>query len=111
MKDLFEYYEEQPKDLKLICDHWADIQAADGLSYKDCAEFLKQVQAIGYTFDYGLDSEPYELQRKKTKAAKRVLRLLDQDEDANYQKALNTALREFPDRKKKDLETELNHYV
>jgi len=108
MKDLFEYYEEQPKELYVICEYWADIQEADGLCYKDCAEFLKQVQAIGYTFEYGLDSEPYELQRKKTKAAQRVLRLLDQDEDANYQKALNTALREFPNRKKYLLEIELN---
>ena len=111
MKNLFEYYEEQPENLKLICDQWANIQASDGLTYEDCRQFLFEVEKIGFTFKYGLDSEPYDLQRKKTTAAQRVLRLLDSDEDANYQKALNTALREFPDREKKELETELNYYV
>ena len=61
MRDLFEYYEDQPKNLKTICDHWGDIEASEGLTYEGCELFLKEVEKIGYTFDYGLDSQPFEL--------------------------------------------------
>lgn len=60
MKDLFEYYEEQPKELKTICDKWQE-KSVDGLSYIDCEDFLEEVEAIGYTFNYGLDAEPHGL--------------------------------------------------
>lgn len=63
-KDLFEYYEEQPKELKEICDKYMEIQEYKGLDYIDCQNFLQEVQAIGYTFDYGLDAEPTNLRKK-----------------------------------------------
>lgn len=63
MKDLFEYYNEQPKELKAICDKWQE-KSVDGLSYIDCEGFLKEVEAIGYTFNYYLDAEPYNLRVK-----------------------------------------------
>jgi len=31
------------------------------LDYKDCDAFLKEVEAFGYTFDYYLTAEPYNL--------------------------------------------------
>jgi len=68
MKDLFEYYEEQPQELKEICERWQD-RAVNGLDYNECADFLKEVQAVGYTFEYGLDAEPYglvKISEKKT---------------------------------------------
>ena len=37
----------------------------DGLEYKQCEAFLKEVQALGYTFEYGLDAEPYGLRKIK----------------------------------------------
>tara|TARA_R110002020_G_scaffold144907_1_gene318103 strand:- start:2228 stop:2422 length:195 start_codon:yes stop_codon:yes gene_type:complete len=61
MKDLFQYYQEQTEALKTICDHWQAKDEAQGLTYKDCKEFLKEVEAIGYTFNYGLDAQPYNL--------------------------------------------------
>lgn len=60
MKDLFEFYEDQPQELKIICDSWQD-RIEDGLSYEQCKEFLNEVEAIGYTFSYYLDAEPYNL--------------------------------------------------
>ena len=69
MEDLFEYYENQEPKLKVICDKWADKKAEEGLSYADCAEFQKEVEAIGYTFEYGLDAEPlglYKISMEKT---------------------------------------------
>ena len=61
MRDLFKHYQEQPPALKTICDKWQEKQASDGLSYKDCEVFQKEVEAIGYTFESGLDAEPYNL--------------------------------------------------
>ena len=60
MKDLFEHYDEQPIELKKIVDNWS--QRLDrGLSYKQVAEFFNECDAIGYTFDSGLDAKPYGL--------------------------------------------------
>ena len=39
------------------------------MDYEDTKKFLKEVNAIGYTFDYGLDNEPYDL-RKMAKGGK-----------------------------------------
>ena len=59
--DLFENYEQQPKNLQKICDKWGEIQASEGLNYATCNEFKKECEAIGYTFEYGLDAEPINL--------------------------------------------------
>ena len=29
--------------------------------YKECDRVLKEVEALGWTFEYGLDAEPYDL--------------------------------------------------
>lgn len=58
MKCLFEDYENQPIELQLICNKYNN---EDSLSYIETAKFLKEVNNIGYTFDYGLDSIPYGL--------------------------------------------------
>jgi hypothetical protein len=63
--DLFEYYEQQPKELRAITQKWDDkFMEGDSLTYEDMADFLKEVEAIGYTFDCGLDNEPYGLRKK-----------------------------------------------
>lgn len=70
MIDLFQTPEKMPAQLAAIVDKWGD-KCTDGLSYKECAQFQKQVEAIGYTFDWYLDAEPYNLRpiqkRKKQK--------------------------------------------
>jgi hypothetical protein len=63
--DLFEEYEQQPEFLKKICNKWADKYArGEGLTYYECQEFLEEVEAVGYTFEYYLDAEPYNLRKK-----------------------------------------------
>jgi hypothetical protein len=32
-----------------------------GLTYEDCANYKSEVEKIGYTLEYGLDSEPCNL--------------------------------------------------
>ena len=63
MKDLFDYYMEMPKKLFIICDKWQIKQEHYGLNYKDCDNFLKEVETIGYTFEYGLNAEPFNLKK------------------------------------------------
>ena len=60
--DLFENYEQQPENLKEICDRYAKMDNC----YIICEQFLKEVEAIGYTFEYGLDSQPFNLCKKIT---------------------------------------------
>lgn len=59
--DLFEFYDQQPADLLKVTDKWGEKMAIDGLDYEDCKKFLEEVQQLGYTFEYGLDAEPYGL--------------------------------------------------
>jgi hypothetical protein len=57
---------------------------------------------VGY-YDY--------LNMKKSQACKLVLQLMDSTEEPNYQDALNTALNQFPDTNKVELEKELSEYI
>lgn len=59
--DLFEYYQQQPPKLKKIVNKWASKYDEDEVTYKQTEKFLKEVEAVGYTFDYGLDNMPYGL--------------------------------------------------
>lgn len=47
----------------------------------------------------------------KSKEASEVLQLMDQDEDADYGKALNAVLKKYPKVDRKTLEKELNKYI
>lgn len=58
--DLFENYDEMPRGLKAVYDFYA---GKEELTYEECAVFLKECEAIGYTFEYGLDAQPHNLRR------------------------------------------------
>mgnify|MGYP000654553496 CR=1 FL=1 len=59
--DLFEDYEKQPKELAEIVEVYEERYADGDMDYESTKEFLDKVNAIGYTFDAGLDNEPYNL--------------------------------------------------
>ena len=59
--DLFEEYEQQPAQVRAIYDKYQDKIIDGDFDYSDSAEFLKEMESIGYTFEYGLDNEPYGL--------------------------------------------------
>ncbi len=59
--DLFETPELIPDNVSEILDTFNE--EAD--SYKECARLLSAVESIGYTFDYGLDGQPYDLTKIK----------------------------------------------
>jgi hypothetical protein len=92
--DLFENYTDQPKELQTICDKWADKQASEGLSYKDCEDFLKEVELIGYTFDSGLDAEPFNL-RETDEFITSVLTSDITEEDTDFVVNENLTINDF----------------
>ena len=61
--DLFEYPDLIPPDLKVITDKWDQHAMSEGMTYDTCGEFLKEVEVIGYTFDFCLAAQPYGLRK------------------------------------------------
>ncbi|MDV2442591.1 hypothetical protein CMV00_02100 [Elizabethkingia anophelis] len=55
--DLFENI---PEELTTVYEKWQE-KIENGLSYNDCANFQKDCEALGYTFSYGLDAQPFDL--------------------------------------------------
>lgn len=68
--DLFEDYELLPEELKTVCNKWQQKAMYEGLDYNDCAIFQEECEAIGYTFDYGLDADPFDLRAIDTEEQK-----------------------------------------
>ncbi len=57
--DLFEQYALLPDRVqKLITTHFDGNQ-----DYTTCKVVLREMKKLGYTFDFGLDAEPYNLRK------------------------------------------------
>jgi len=57
--DLFADYENLPGEVQAILDkHCTGDQ-----TYEDCAALVRDLEAVGYTCDYGLDAEPHSLKK------------------------------------------------
>ena len=59
MKDMFETPELIPSDVQAILESFYDCIS----SYEDLERLLKLINQLGYTFDYGLDAEPFNLRK------------------------------------------------
>lgn len=57
--DLFEYVERLPKSVQ----HTIELYNLETLTYNDCKAFLIDMENQGYTFEFGLDAQPYDLRR------------------------------------------------
>lgn len=56
--DLFQNVDQLPQEVKEIVNEYADQEY---LEYSEVAIFLNRIEALGYTFEYGLDSIPFNL--------------------------------------------------
>ena len=67
--DLFEDYENIPKKVQIILDKYAEKFGDDfgNMDYKDMADMHNEIYAVGYTFESGLDNQPYDLRPIGTK--------------------------------------------
>lgn len=60
--DLFQYPELMPAEVSEIIDrYWEEY--GDNRDYEQTEQMKKELEAVGYTFDYGLDNEPYGLRQ------------------------------------------------
>jgi hypothetical protein len=57
--DLFEHYDQQPPELAKILEKYLDL----GGEYIEVNSMLRECEAIGYTFDFGLDGVPINLRK------------------------------------------------
>lgn len=55
--DLFDKWDELPKEVQNIFDTF------ENPTHADCANMIKLLKPLGYTFDYGLDTIPYNLRK------------------------------------------------
>jgi len=58
---LFEDYEKQPPQLRRILEKYEKKYEEGDMDYAETAKMQKEVEKIGYTFDSGLDNEPFGL--------------------------------------------------
>lgn len=59
MKDLFEILKLIPPNVQTILDTFNE----DEDKYKECSKIEKELNAIGYGYEWGLDGEPYNLHK------------------------------------------------
>ena len=57
--DLFEQYETLPQQVINILEAFDE----DGDAYQECKKMEHRLLPLGYTFDWGLDGEPFNLRR------------------------------------------------
>jgi hypothetical protein len=56
MQDLFETPEKLPVEVRELLENFGEVE-----SYSDCERLLNLLKPFGYTFDYYLDAQPYDL--------------------------------------------------
>lgn len=59
MKDLFETPELIPNEVQAILETFNEDDCPN--TYLELARLVNLIEPLGYTFDYGLDAEPYGL--------------------------------------------------
>lgn len=57
--DLLEYHDKLPASVQLILVKFSD-QDND---YESCSKLVDDLNQVGFTIDYGLDAEPYNLRK------------------------------------------------
>ena len=77
--DLFEHYEKLPTKSKIIVDYYMQKYEDGDYDYSDSKKFLEEMEKTGYTFEYGLDNEPYDLRKMKIGGALELVHAYDDD--------------------------------
>jgi len=61
--DLFEHYDELPQEVQSIIDVFNLNKDVTENGYDLCKKLVSELEIQGYTCEYGLDAEPYNLQK------------------------------------------------
>lgn len=59
MTDLFEHPEQLPKQVQEVLTKFEESE----FNYTDCENLVNELREVGYTCEYYLDAEPYNLQK------------------------------------------------
>jgi hypothetical protein len=59
MLDLFENPELLPIEVQEILNKFSESEC----TYENCSQLVQELESIGYSCEYGLDAEPYELRK------------------------------------------------
>lgn len=59
MKDLFEHPDELPEEVQKILSKYDDWDQ----TYEQCRDLEAALKPLGYTFDWYLDAQPYNLRK------------------------------------------------
>lgn len=85
--DLFEQYDRLPKKINSILNKYGDSVDTYGM----CEKMQKELNAVGYTFDYYLTADPYHLRKYKPETIQECVELLvfmlaawQDDEETQY---------------------------
>ncbi len=57
--DLFEQVETLPQEVQDVLKKYEN----GGLTYEECAKLVIELEFVGYTCEYGLDAEPFNLRK------------------------------------------------
>jgi hypothetical protein len=58
-KDMFAHYDELPTEIKEVLDKYAEMDN----TYENCGNLVDELEVLGWTCEYGLDAEPYDLRQ------------------------------------------------
>lgn len=58
-EDLFEEIETLPQEVQAVLAEFEDCDH----TYPNCEQLLQALEPLGYTFEYGLDAEPFDLRK------------------------------------------------
>jgi len=58
-KDLFEFWEYLPKEVNVLLEKFN----SEDNDYTQCESLLKQLKPLGFTFEYELSAEPFNLKK------------------------------------------------
>lgn len=59
MVDLFEHIDTLPQEVQEVLEKHSSMEN----SYEDCNKLVADLEAVGYTCDFYLDAEPYNLRK------------------------------------------------
>ena len=64
--DLFEHYEKLPLEIQAVLSKYYELDN----TYENCRAMQNELEALGYTFEWGLDAIPYDLREMSVRGKK-----------------------------------------
>ena len=61
--DLFETTDQLPEEVQTIISKYNELYDSGEMEYEDTENYQKELNNLGYTFDFGLDNVPYNLRK------------------------------------------------